>query len=74
MYKSLQHCQKQLDDIQSIDYFLARQICLSLDRADDHLLFHSIMATSQALRYGHTCLKLTEEADKNMRAEYEIIL
>lgn len=62
MYKTLQQCQTQLDGIQSIDFFLARQLCQALQKEQDHLLFHSILAASQALRNGHTCLKLDAEA------------
>lgn len=63
MYKTFQLCQHKLDSIEAIDYFLARQICQALKQEQNHLLFHSIMATSQALRNGHTCLKLDAEAD-----------
>ncbi len=65
MYKTLQQCQLQLDGIQAIDFFLAREICAALNikkqTEQDGLLFHSIMAVSQALRNGHTCLKLDAE-------------
>ncbi|MFK5986920.1 MAG: exodeoxyribonuclease V subunit alpha [Pseudomonadota bacterium] len=64
MYANLQQCKNQLDGIQAIDYFLARQVCNSLQKAEDELLFHSIMATSQALRNGHSCLKIAAEANK----------
>jgi len=70
MYKSYQQCQKQLDGIESIDYFLARQLCKALDKEQDDILFHSIMATSQALRNGHTCLKLDEEALEDSESLY----
>ncbi|MCU7939400.1 MAG: exodeoxyribonuclease V subunit alpha [gamma proteobacterium symbiont of Bathyaustriella thionipta] len=62
MYSSFNQCQNQLDGIQSIDYFLARTLCQVLKKEQDELLFHSIMATSQALRNGHTCLKLDAES------------
>lgn len=62
MYNTFKHCQKQLDGIQSIDYFLAGELCNALKVEHDELLFHSIMAVSQALRSGHTCLKLDEES------------
>ncbi|MDX2505183.1 MAG: exodeoxyribonuclease V subunit alpha [Gammaproteobacteria bacterium] len=67
MYKTFQECQKILDGVHSIDYFLARQLYQAVSREDqkqrDDLLFHSIMAASQALRNGHSCLKLDDEAE-----------
>ncbi len=70
MYNTFKHCQQQLDGIQSIDYFLARELCNALQAAQDDLLFHSIMAVSQALRGGHTCLKLDEEASNETETPY----
>jgi exodeoxyribonuclease V alpha subunit len=64
MYKNLQQCKETLDGVQSIDYFLARQLYQSIGKTDDSLLFHSIMATSEALRNGHSCLKIDSEANK----------
>lgn len=72
IYKSLQHCQNNLEGIQAIDYYLARQISHALmpNEAETNvkvkeLLFHSIMATSQALREGHTCLKLVNVCEQS---------
>ncbi|MCW8930311.1 MAG: exodeoxyribonuclease V subunit alpha [Gammaproteobacteria bacterium] len=70
MYKTFYQCQSRLRDIKSIDYFLARQICKSLNKEQDHLFFHSIMATSEALRNGHTCLKLDEEAQSDIETVF----
>ncbi len=64
MYTNFQQCQNKLDAILAIDYFLAKQLCLVLKKVDDELLFHSIMATSQALRDGHSCLKLSAKAEQ----------
>jgi len=67
MYKTFQQCQKTLEGVQSIDFFLARQLCQAIQSDEQvqpsDLLFHTIMATSQALRNGHSCLKLDEEAE-----------
>ena len=67
MYNTFKQCQDQLDGIQAVDYFLARELCKALDvnhekTEENDLLFHSIMAASQALRNGHSCLKLDEES------------
>ena len=74
MYTSLKQCQNHLEGIQAIDFFLAREICHALKssrtKAMDDLLFHSIMATSQALREGHTCLKLTAIASNKHTCVY----
>jgi len=64
MYKSFQHCKEKLEGIFSIDFFLAKSLCLSIQKQTDDLLFHSIMATSEALRNGHTCLKIECESEK----------
>ena len=70
MYKSFLDCKNNLDGVLSIDFFLASRLCniikqKTIEQEDaSGLLFHSIMATSQALREGHTCLKLSEEANQ----------
>ncbi len=63
MYKTLQQCLNTLDGIQAIDYYLSRQILQSLNCPQDELLLHSIIAVSEALRNGHTCLKLSAQSD-----------
>lgn len=60
MYKNFQDCLKTLAGIQAIDYFLAKQVCQAVVDEQQEPLFHSIMAISQALREGHSCLKLSE--------------
>ncbi len=57
-------CQQQLDDIEAIDYFMASQISHELDQADNKLLFHLLLALQWGLRQGHSCLPVTEAADK----------
>lgn len=72
MYKSFQQCQNKLDGIQAIDYFLAKQLCQAIfgNKTEHHsndkqsLLFHSVMATSRALREGHSCLKLSQHSEQ----------
>jgi len=58
MYKHLQACQAVLHGIESIDFFLAQQICRALNARNDALLFHSVVAISAVLRDGHSCLNL----------------
>ena len=75
VYNTFKQCSDQLDGIQSIDYFLARQLSEVLpgdqETAEQNdLLFHSIMATSQALRSGHSCLKLDAEASNDNETLY----
>ncbi len=66
---SLQQIQQQCAEIQAIDYFLGRELsntlCQQSAKEDNRteLLFYSVMALSQALREGHSCLKLSEYAD-----------
>lgn len=42
--------------LEAIDLALAKQLTSRLGRDDDDLLFHSLIATSEALRNGHACL------------------
>ena len=60
MYKHLTECQNQLEGIQAIDYFLAREMveALALHDQQKAIVFHSIMLTSYTLRKGHSCLKI----------------
>ena len=48
--------------VKEIDYFLAKSLAIVLDRDEDELFFFSIVACSQALREGHSCLQLDEWA------------
>ncbi|MCU7799189.1 MAG: exodeoxyribonuclease V subunit alpha [gamma proteobacterium symbiont of Lucinoma myriamae] len=77
VYSTFKQCSAQLDGIQSIDYFLARLLSEALLKEQEQetaeqkdLLFHSIMAASQALRNGHTCLKLDAEASNENETLY----
>ncbi|UZE94617.1 exodeoxyribonuclease V subunit alpha [Alkalimarinus alittae] len=49
--------------VKEIDYFLAKSLADVMNRADDELLFFSVLACSQALREGHSCLQLAEWAE-----------
>jgi exodeoxyribonuclease V alpha subunit len=64
LYKNYQLCKNTLEGILAIDFFLAKSLCFSINQQYDDLLFHSIMATSQALRNGHSCLKIECESEK----------
>ncbi len=71
MYKCLNDCQNQLEGIQAIDYFLAREICKTQKlNADNGLLFHSIILTAQALREGHSCLNIDAKATLDQETLY----
>lgn len=63
-YSNYYACQKCLDGVLAIDYYLAMEVLCALGREEDALLLHSIMATSASLRDGHSCLKLDAEAGK----------
>lgn len=70
MYSDFQACQKALDGVLAIDFYLAYELTQSVCRSqnisepDQLLLFHSIIACSEALRDGHTCLKLSQLSEK----------
>jgi len=72
VYKSFQQCKDKLEGVLSIDFFLARLLCRSISNDTEDLLFHSIMATSEALRNGHSCLKIKCEAEKLYWARNEV--
>ncbi|WP_250658047.1 exodeoxyribonuclease V subunit alpha [Alkalimarinus coralli] len=48
--------------IKEIDYFLARSVVSALNREGDTLLFFSVVACSESLREGHSCLQLNDWA------------
>lgn len=48
--------------VKEIDFFLASSLSTVLDRHKDELLFFSVVACSQALREGHSCLQIDEWA------------
>ncbi|MCK5665066.1 MAG: exodeoxyribonuclease V subunit alpha [Thiotrichaceae bacterium] len=64
IYADSATCQKQLNDIEAIDYFLASQIIQELGLQEEAVLFHLLIALQWALRQGHSCLPLLEVADK----------
>lgn len=49
--------------VREVDFFLAKSLASVLDRQNDELFFFSVVACSQALREGHSCLQLTEWAE-----------
>lgn len=72
MYRHLQAFQVALQGVEPIDFYLAQQICNALSKTDDELLFHSIVATSEALRQGHTCLNLPALAEQTLWRDDEL--
>jgi len=69
IYADSAACQKQLNDIEAIDYFLASQITKELDLQEEAVLFHLLVALQWALRQGHSCLPLLEVAEKTFWAD-----
>jgi len=62
-YATLLQAQQQLDNIEAIDYFLAKQLVAVFQQTDNSLLFHLLMALTSSLRQGHTCLPLATIAE-----------
>ncbi|MBA6352100.1 exodeoxyribonuclease V subunit alpha [Colwellia sp. BRX9-1] len=64
LYKQFSHAQQQLNNIEAVDYFFAKEIQQSLVNRDKHnnndnqQLFHLLIALSESLRAGHSCLPL----------------
>ncbi|TCI02016.1 exodeoxyribonuclease V subunit alpha [Corallincola luteus] len=63
-YRNSEQCQQQLADIEAIDYFFAQQMSLELAPQRPELLFHLLLALQWALRQGHSCLPLSQVANK----------
>jgi exodeoxyribonuclease V alpha subunit len=65
IYKQFNHAQQQLNNIEAVDYFFAKEIQQSLiDKKkhnvshDNQQVFHLLIALSESLRAGHSCLPL----------------
>ncbi len=64
IYSDSGSCQQQLDDIEAIDYFMARQISIELELEEEALFFHLLLALQWALRKGHSCLPVKDVMGK----------
>jgi len=65
LYKQFNHAQQQLNNVEAVDYFFAKEIIQSLalggkhhSNQDNHQVFHLLIALSESLRAGHSCLPL----------------
>ena len=65
LYKQFNHAQQQLNNIEAVDYFFAKEIIQSLvhggkhhSNQDNQQVFHLLIALSESLRAGHSCLPL----------------
>ncbi|PCI60785.1 MAG: exodeoxyribonuclease V subunit alpha [Gammaproteobacteria bacterium] len=73
IYANFSSAQKQLNDIEAIDYFLAKQLSTAIfanesiktncSPAEQTILFHLVMVVNLSLRQGHSCLPLSEIAN-----------
>jgi len=63
-YPSYNRTQQNIAGIEAIDYFFAKQVCSSLDCTELDVLFHLLLALSESLRNGHSCLPLNAVADQ----------
>ena len=66
LYKQFNHAQQQLNNIEAIDYFFAKEIQQSLVDSEKYIssrdtqqVFHLLIALSESLRAGHSCLPLS---------------
>ncbi|WDE07752.1 exodeoxyribonuclease V subunit alpha [Thalassomonas viridans] len=60
VYASFARAKAQIAGLEPIDYFFARELCRDL--GFDRQLFHLLLALSESLRNGHTCLPLASIA------------
>jgi exodeoxyribonuclease V alpha subunit len=64
-YPRFLHAQQQLSNIEAVDYFFAKEITqsLTMSRSQNETqhthIFHVLMALSESLRAGHSCLPLS---------------
>jgi len=65
IYKQFQQAQQQINNIEAVDYFFAKEISQSLQCAtllnndQNKQFFHLLVALSESLRAGHSCLPLS---------------
>lgn len=57
-YASFKQAQQNIAGIEAIDYFFAKELSASMNCAEPALLFHLLLALSESLRNGHSCLPL----------------
>ncbi|NQZ21725.1 MAG: exodeoxyribonuclease V subunit alpha [Colwellia sp.] len=71
IYKQFQQAQQQLSNIEAVDYFFAKEMSQSLhcdsllDNEQNSQIFHLLVALSESLRAGHTCLPLSAIANSH---------
>jgi exodeoxyribonuclease V alpha subunit len=71
IYKQFQQAQQQLSNIEAVDYFFAKEMCQSLngetllDNDQCSQVFHLLVALSESLRAGHSCLPLSTVANSH---------
>ncbi len=71
IYKQFQQAQQQLSNIEAVDYFFAKEISQSLhgesmlDTEQHNQFFHLLIALSESLRAGHSCLPLSAIANNH---------
>ncbi|MFT6901125.1 MAG: exodeoxyribonuclease V alpha subunit [Colwellia sp.] len=66
LYKQFHYAQEQLNNIEAVDYFFAKEIQQSLAKNDtnnNQQLFHLLIALSESLRAGHSCLPIVTLAN-----------
>jgi len=65
IHHSFSHAQQAIKELAAIDYFLAKEMLVSLQPKPEHqaVLQHLFFALSASLRAGHSCLSLTEIAN-----------
>lgn len=60
VYHSFAQARKQIGECEAIDYFLAKQLLgimgTKLNTEQQQMLFHLLLALSESLRQGHSCL------------------
>jgi len=63
-YPSFVNTQQYIADIEAIDYFFAKEMCTSMSCSQPSVLFHLLLALSESLRNGHSCLPISAIADQ----------
>lgn len=83
-YQYFQQVQQVLANVEAADYFLAKEVCtailsdidtnkrVSFTQAQQSLLFHVVIALSQSVKQGHTCLPISVIAGQHFATSSDI--
>ena len=69
-YQHFHQASKQLQGLNAIDFFMAKEVCQLLN-SDSELLFHIVIATHQFLADGHSCAPINKLSDTHIGQSFD---